>query len=187
MDFSRRDWLVATFGLAAFPEILEAQKHAHGAVNSGSTTAALEYLDASTAKEIEAMVERILPSDDTPGAKEAGVIYFIDRALTTFDKDKQDAYREGLTGVQAKRKELFPESASIAALGEPQQIELLKAVEHSDFFQLLRFHTLAGFLGDPSYGGNRDQVGWKLIGFEHAMMYQPPFGYYDRAVKEGRS
>jgi gluconate 2-dehydrogenase gamma chain len=186
MDFSRRDWLVATFGLAAFPEILEAQKHAHGAANSGSA-AAFEYLDAATAKEIGAMVERILPSDDTPGAKEAGVIYFIDRALTTFDKDKQDAYRDGLKTVEAKRTEMFPDSASIAALTEAQQIELLKAVEHSDFFQLVRFHTLAGFLGDPSYGGNRDQVGWKLIGFEHSMMYQPPFGYYDREAKEGRS
>jgi gluconate 2-dehydrogenase gamma chain len=186
MDFSRRDWLVATFGLAAFPEILEAQKHAHGAVNSGSAPA-FGYLEAATAKEIEALVERILPSDDTPGAKEAGVIYFIDRALTTFDKDKQDAYREGLAAVQAKRKEMFPESSSVAALNEAQQIELLRTVEHSDFFQLLRFHTLAGFLGDPSYGGNRDQVGWKLIGFEHAMVYQPPFGYYDREAKEGRS
>ena len=185
MDFSRRDWLVSTFGLAAFPEIAAAQKHAHNAVNSGSTPV-FEYLDAAAAKEIEAMAERILPSDDTPGAKEAGVIYFVDRALTTFDKDKQGAYRDGLKAVQAKRAEMFPGSAGIASLSEAQQIELLKAVEHTDFFQLLRFHTIAGFLGDPSYGGNRDHAGWKLIGFEHQMMYQPPFGYYDREAKEGR-
>ena len=25
--------------------------------------------------------------------------------------------------------------------------------------------TLEGFLGDPIYGGNRDGVGWKMIGF----------------------
>jgi gluconate 2-dehydrogenase gamma chain len=36
-----------------------------------------------------------------------------------------------------------------------------------------------GFLGNPSYGGNRDRIGWKLIGFEDRMAYQPPFGYYD--------
>ncbi len=36
-----------------------------------------------------------------------------------------------------------------------------------------------GFLGNPSYGGNRDHVGWKLIGFEDRMAFQPPFGYYD--------
>jgi gluconate 2-dehydrogenase gamma chain len=36
-----------------------------------------------------------------------------------------------------------------------------------------------GFFGDPSYGGNRDQAGWKLIGFEDKHQYEPPFGYYD--------
>lgn len=185
MDFSRRDWMVATFGLAAFPEILAAQKHAHDVVKSGGAPA-LGYLDAASAREISAMVERIIPSDDTPGAREAGVIYFIDRALVTFDKDKQDAYRQGLSDAQTKRKSMFPTSESIASLTEPQQVELLKAMEQSDFFQLLRFHTLAGFLGDPSYGGNRDGVGWKLIGFDNAMVYQPPFGYYDREAKEGR-
>jgi hypothetical protein len=32
----------------------------------------------------------------------------------------------------------------------------------------------------PTYGGNRDGVGWKLIGFEDRHTFQPPFGYYDR-------
>ena len=32
----------------------------------------------------------------------------------------------------------------------------------------------------PAYGGNRDGVGWKLIGFEDRHVFQPPFGYYDR-------
>ena len=32
----------------------------------------------------------------------------------------------------------------------------------------------------PAYGGNRDRVGWKLIGFEDTHAFYPPFGYYDR-------
>ena len=32
----------------------------------------------------------------------------------------------------------------------------------------------------PEYGGNRDGVGWKLLGFEDQHVFQPPFGYYDR-------
>jgi hypothetical protein len=32
----------------------------------------------------------------------------------------------------------------------------------------------------PAYGGNRDGVGWKLIGFEDEHVFHPPFGYYDR-------
>jgi len=35
-----------------------------------------------------------------------------------------------------------------------------------DFFPLLALHTRQGFYADPIYGGNKDRVGWKLIGFE---------------------
>jgi len=38
------------------------------------------------------------------------------------------------------------------------------------FFNLLLAHTIAGFFADPVYGGNRDMVGWKLIGFPGAQM-----------------
>ena len=40
--------------------------------------------------------------------------------------------------------------------------------------------TLLGMFSLPSYGGNRGGVGWKLIGFEDAHVFQSPFGYYDR-------
>jgi len=175
MELSRRDWFAAS--MALWPEIASAQAHAQNATK-------FEYLDQQTAGEIEALVETILPSDETPGAREAGVVYFIDRALVTFHKDQREAYREGLRDFQARREALFPESHSIAQLTAQQRIELLQALENSEFFRLLHFHTLAGFLGDPSYGGNRDGVGWKLIGFEHSMVNQPPFGYYDAEVKE---
>jgi gluconate 2-dehydrogenase gamma chain len=183
MDISRRDWLTTSWLLAVWPEVAAAQEHAHQVVKS-STPPVLGYLDAATAREIAALVECILPSDDTPGAKEAGVIYFIDRALTTFAADQQNVYRDGLLAAQAKRKELFPESESIAGLSEEQQIELLKSLEGSEFFRTLRFHTLAGFLAEPSYGGNRDGAGWKLIGFDNSMVHEPPFGYYDREARE---
>jgi gluconate 2-dehydrogenase gamma chain len=81
--------------------------------------------------------------------------------------------------VQKKRRELFPGSTSVAALMSDQQIQLIKAIETTEFFELLRTHTMYGFLGNPSYGGNRDRVGWKLIGFEDRMAFQHPFGYYD--------
>ena len=35
-----------------------------------------------------------------------------------------------------------------------------------EFFPLLALHTRQGFYSDPIYGGNKDRVGWKLIGFE---------------------
>jgi gluconate 2-dehydrogenase gamma chain len=80
---------------------------------------------------------------------------------------------------------MFPGSASAAALSHEQQTQLMHAIEGTEFFALLRTHTMYGLLGNPSYGGNRDQVGWKLIGFEDKMHYQPPFGYYDASENQG--
>jgi len=178
MQSTRRLWLSQCVGIAALADIAAAQQHAHGAVQS-STPPPFQTLDPAMAVEIEAITSQIIPSTDGPGAREAGVIYFIDRALFTFDSHLRDAYRTGMAGIQQKRREMFPGSASVIALTSDQQIELIRAIETTDFFELLRTHTMYGFLGNPSYGGNRDRVGWKLIGFDDRMAYQPPFGYYD--------
>jgi gluconate 2-dehydrogenase gamma chain len=159
-------------------EVAAAQRHAREAVQA-STPPPFQTLDSVTAAEIDAMVSQILPSTDGPGAHEAGVVYFIDRALATFDADLRENYRAGMAAVQQKRQAMFPDSAGIATLTNQRQIQLIQAIESTDFFELLRTHTLYGFLGNPSYGGNRDRIGWKLIGFEDRMAYQPPFGYYD--------
>jgi len=178
MESTRRRWLSQCVGIAALAEVAAAQQHAQEAVQSASPPP-FQALDAATAVELDAITSQIIPSGDGPGAHEAGVVYFIDRALATFDAGLREAYRDGMAAVQQKRKKMFPGSASVAALGTEQQIQLIHAIEHTDFFELLRTHTMYGFLGNPSYGGNRDHIGWKLIGFDDRMAYQPPFGYYD--------
>lgn len=172
---SRRQWLALAPLSAA---VLAAQQHAHD-VMSASRPAALSVLSAAEAREIEALTSQIIPTDSSPGAREAGVIYFIDRALGTFDADKRALYSEGMKRAQAARRELFPNSQSIAALQPADQIRLLHAIENTEFFDLLRTHTILGFFGNLSYGGNRDLAGWKLIGFEDRFQFAPPFGYYD--------
>ncbi|HLN00278.1 MAG TPA: gluconate 2-dehydrogenase subunit 3 family protein [Bryobacteraceae bacterium] len=172
---TRRHLLAATPVAAA---VLAAQQHAHQAARSAQPPP-LSILNAAEAREIEAIAAQIIPADDTPGAREAGVIYFIDRALATFDQDKRALYTEGLKDLQARRDALFPGSQNIAGLQPAQQIRLLHAIEKTDFFELVRTHTALGFFGNPSYGGNRDQIGWKLIGFEDRFQFEPPFGYYD--------
>jgi gluconate 2-dehydrogenase gamma chain len=172
---SRRQWLALTPLSAA---ALAAQQHAHDVMRAAAP-ATLSVLSAGESQEIEALAAQIIPSDGTPGAREAGVIYFIDRALATFDADKRALYTEGLRQAQDKRRELFPASQSIAALQPDQQMRLLHAIENTAFFDQLRTHTIMGFFGNPSYGGNRDQAGWKLIGFDDRHQFEPPFGYYD--------
>ena len=167
MDLSRRRLILA---LAA--QVAEAQ----------NTPLHLEFLEPSVAPEIEALTSQIIPSNDTPGAREAGVIYFIDRALATFEAGQRDAYRKGMDQVQHTRRKLYPASSTIASLTADQQIALLRAIEKSEFFELLRKHTVWGFVGSPIYGGNRGKVGWTHIGFDDRMSFEPPFGYYDAEV-----
>jgi gluconate 2-dehydrogenase gamma chain len=182
MNSTRRDWILGTLGSTAWAAIAAAHEHARQAIEQPAT-AQFEFLDPTEAADVAAVAARILPSDDGPGATEAGVAFFIDRALTTFDTDKQDLYRKGLTDLNGRRKAMFAEPDNIAALSNEQQIELLRAIEKTNFFEVIRVHTLLGFLGNPSYGGNRGSVGWRYIGFENRMVWTPPFGYYDAEAK----
>ena len=179
---TRRDWILGTVGVAAWPAIASAQQHAHEAAASPSSTA-FEHFDPATARDIAAMAARIIPSDDGPGATEAGAVYFIDRALLTFAADQQIAYREGLADLKLRREKLHPGSASFSGLTVAEQIQLLKSIESTDFFSILRQHTVLAWLGNPEYGGNRGGVGWKYIGFDDRGAFAPPFGYYDAESK----
>ena len=55
----------------------------------------LEVLTAEQARQVEAIACQIIPTDDLPGAREAGVVYFIDRALKTFAKRHETVVRKG--------------------------------------------------------------------------------------------
>src|SRR5581483_12342342 len=174
MQTSRRAWLSQCVGIAALAEVAAAQQHAHEAARSANPPK-FETLDPGEARELDAITSQIIPSTNGPGAHEAGVVYFIDRALATFDAHLRENYREGLAGIEQKREEMFPGSAAVSALTNAQQIQLIRAIENTEFFGLLRTHTLYGFLGNPSYGGNRDLVGGKLLGFDDRHVFQPPF------------
>ena len=143
--------------------------------------APFEALSAVEATELEAIAAQIFPSDDTPGAREAGVIYFIDRALHTFRADDHAPLREGLDELAAHVQATYPGTAAFSALPHAQQIEALHTIEETDFFETVRAMTIAGMFGHPSYGGNRDKIGWQLLGFDDRHVWQPPFGYYDAA------
>jgi gluconate 2-dehydrogenase gamma chain len=184
MNGSRRRFLTNTVsGIGTawmalhWPSIVKAHEHAVAA--AADPNAKLEFFSPAEAAEIEAIAAQIIPSDDSPGALEAGAIYFIDRALVSFDRERQPVYKSGLAMLQARTQQMFPASQQFSQLDKDAQIRLLAAIERTEFFEAVRVHTVMGFLADPSYGGNRDQVGWKLIGFEPKPAWKPPFGYYD--------
>ena len=200
-NLSRRDFLsrgsaaVSAVWLSAhWPAIVSAAEHAHQAAKS-ATPPKFQFFTPEQAAEIDAITARIIPSDETPGAREASVIYFIDRGLTTFAVDDQKTYREGLPALQARVRELFPDVEKFSSATPEQQDQILHSLDEqtgparrhsrsngasSSFFQAVRVHTIVGFLIDPDSGGNHDGVGWKVIGREPDHMFQPPFGYYDK-------
>ncbi len=185
-EVSRRSLLqaiAATLGVAAVPlswaEIANAAHDAHAAAQSPAVTG-FTFFSAADGADVEAITAQIVPSDGTPGAREAGAIYFIDRALGSFFARMAPQFRAQLAEFQSACRGRFGDAHSFAALPSNDQIKFLKTVENTPFFDRVRLLTLLGMFTNPSYGGNRDGVGWKLIGFEDQHVFQPPFGYYDR-------
>ncbi len=199
-NFSRRNFLsrggaaVSAVWLSAhWPAVVAAAEHAHQAAKS-SAPPKFQFFTPEEAVEIDAIAARIIPSDETPGAREAGVVYFIDRALATFAVDERKTYSEGLPALQARVNELFPSVEKFSSATPEQQDQVLDTFDDKaeygrrfrpnavakPFFETVRVQTIVGFLIDPDSGGNRDGVGWKVIGRDPEHMFQPPFGYYDK-------
>jgi gluconate 2-dehydrogenase gamma chain len=128
---------------------------------------------------VEAMAAQIIPTDSSPGAREARVVHFIDQALASFARDKQSDYVKGLQNLQTKVKQVYPEASLFSALTSEQQIKVLTEIERTPFFALVRTHTIIGFCSRPEHGGNHNKVGWELIGYDDSLKHEPHFGYYD--------
>ena len=158
------------------------------------------YFTQSEAATIDAIVERLIPTDDLgPGAKEAGVAVFIDRQLTgpyggndwlymegPFPSDPlptqglqspvtpREQYRRGLAALSTYCRATY-EGREFTQLNNDEKDKLLTAMEKGEvnftganaraLFSFILANTMEGFFADPIYGGNKDMVGWKMIGF----------------------
>ncbi len=131
-------------------------------------------LAAEDWRTLAAATERILPSDDGPGAREAHVIDFLDGQLATREfAPLAPTFRRGARVLDdsAAREHGRP----FADLAPADQDDLLVRLAEArlpvprfpqvDFYRLLHNLTLEGFLSDPRHGGNFEQVGWRSIGF----------------------
>jgi gluconate 2-dehydrogenase gamma chain len=139
------------------------------------------FTDADAA-DVDAIAALIIPSDGSPGAREAHVIDFIDRSLDGFAKEQRPLFASGLADLRARAAAAHPGATSFASLDTSKQTAILHDLERSksDFFSAMLAATAAGMFSNPEYGGNRDKIGWKMIGFEDRFFWQQPFGYYDR-------
>jgi gluconate 2-dehydrogenase gamma chain len=151
----------------------------------GTVSLALQFFTAAEARTITAACERIFPSDESgPGAKQAGVIIYIDRQLAGPYGHDRYRYTKGpfLESVpehgyqgRANPQEIYREGlqklgADLADLDGSKQDERLRAIETTIFFRMLRAHTIEGMFSDPMHGGNSNLIGWQLIGYPGPLM-----------------
>jgi hypothetical protein len=93
---------------------------------------------------IDVLTGLIIPKDESPGAREAGVSEFIDFMAAHGEKEIQQPLRNGLRWLDAQA------NGSFTALPAGGQIEVLKRAAQRDseghvFFQLIRRYTVMGY------------------------------------------
>lgn len=141
-----------------------------------------EFFTPEQARDFDAISAQIVPTDETPGAREAHVVRFTDRYFATAFKEAQPAFRNDFKLLADAVAEKTPGNRSFAALSNADQIAFLTAFEKANpvSFSHFRGSTMLGMFSDPMHGGNFNKIGWNLIGFEDRYSWVPPFGYYDR-------
>ncbi len=144
-----------------------------------------QVLGQAEAADFAAIAARIIPTTDTPGATEAGVIHFFDNAFAAEMSDQLAAAREGLAEFNAALNGANASTDRFSELTNDEQDAYLASRDTSDFFNLVWTMTIFGFFAMSKYGGNKDHVSWDLIGFEgrHGG-WQYPFGHYDAEYME---
>ncbi len=142
------------------------------------------FFNDEHAATVAAFAERLMPGEPgKPGATDANVLNYIDLALAGAYADQQDFYRRGLAQLDGYCRNAYHQP--FVKLSAAQQDEVILALEQGKaggfefptaqaFFNTLRTHTMEGMFADPVYGGNKDFVGWKLVGFPGAQLFYTP-------------
>jgi gluconate 2-dehydrogenase gamma chain len=143
----------------------------------------LMFLTREEAETIEAITARIIPgAPENPGAREAHAVVFIDRTLAGYAAHLQVFYRRGIAALDELSASRH--GRPFRRLAGEEQDAVLRSIEGSrepgepsrmaQFFEVVREHTFEGTFCDPKYGGNKDALGWRMIGFPGAYWgYRP--------------
>ncbi|MFT4000464.1 MAG: gluconate 2-dehydrogenase subunit 3 family protein [Rhizobium sp.] len=114
-----------------------------------------------------AVLDRIIPADDYPGALDNGVDEFI---LSLWDAGLVaggQGIREGLGKLDRQASNGF------AALSAGEQDRLLAGCEAEEWFHLLCELAAEGFYADPANGANPDAISWRMIGYRPGLPEGP--------------
>jgi gluconate 2-dehydrogenase gamma chain len=161
----------------------------------GVAAAGLLYLPACTSKMKEessyrfftldealcliALCEQIIPADEeSGGATDAGVIFYIDRQLTGALREHASSYRQNLEKLRTHCTDAF--GKTFQNLSSEDQVLIMEQMESNTvgdgswegqarFFNLVRTHTMQGFYGSPIHGGNKDYMSFNMLQLDYPL------------------
>jgi len=141
------------------------------AVSAGDVAPGLKTFTAEEFAVISMACDRLIPRDQDPGALDANVPVYIDRMLVTPEMQQvRYDFLAGTAQLDRRARQMFRKG--FREISDVERDQVLVAFKNSPpksieakYFELLTVLTLEGFLGAPSYGGNKDRVGWALVGF----------------------
>ena len=130
---------------------------------------------------LDALAEQIIPTDEWPGGRDAGVTNFIDQQLAGPYVRFQDTYRRGMQAVQESCKTKFQKR--FEQLPFEEQTLFLKTMEAGkmegklwengfdrQFFRLIRDHSMQGYYGSPRHGGNKNNVSYQMMKLDYPVI-----------------
>jgi gluconate 2-dehydrogenase gamma chain len=144
------------------------------------------YLDDEAKRQVAVLFEAILPGTPAaPGAGDAGAAGFLDVLLSADPEVFYEVagwrkrYAAALPALDAVARSRFgrpladlgPDEARdlVASLAAGRLDGLPPDVDQRQLFATLRGHCIEGCFSDPRWGGNRDRVVWRWLGYG-----QPP-------------
>lgn len=131
-------------------------------------------LNPQESRAATALFERLFPADsESPGATAIGVVNYVDLALAGAERQHHEQYRFGLAALDRAAHDAY--GRPLATCSAEQQDQLLAALQTGQlagcgsfdqiaFFELLLRHLREGLFSDPLYGGNRNKLGWRVLG-----------------------
>jgi len=141
------------------------------------------FFSASERASVDALFATLFPQDlarGIPGAADAHAAEFVDRLLALPEAYEeiaawQSLYRDGLVALDTHSKTRFGSSLADLPAESMQQlladletgalVGLSPAIDQANTFRTLWRHCIQGCFADPRWGGNRDRVMWRWLGY----------------------
>ncbi len=118
---------------------------------------------ASVWRTIESVQEVLLPAtEQMPSAKNVNALFFLIVNSTSpyFDQNDLELLIEGASVFNQKFSHFFQENAE----SQYRIVELASEDAYLEqWLSRLIYYTLEAMLGDPIYGGNTEEIGWKSV------------------------